>query len=404
MTVAAGESGRDLRVIGLVGAGHFLSHFYIFALPPLFPILKDDLDVGYIALGAIVTSFNTASGITQLPVGFLVDRLGARTILLIGLVLEAAAFIAIGVAGTYWGLVAFMAVAGIANSVYHPADYSILSASVQPDRMGRAFSLHTFAGYAGGAAAPVIMVALASFWDWRTAVIMAGVLGLAIAAVMAAGGSVLVDRRPMAEGAAPVRSAGAALWDSLGMLLSPPILLCFLFFMLLAMSSGGINNFAVAAFVDIFAHPLGVATTALSAFLVGSAVGILAGGVVADRTHHHERVAMAGFGATALIVLFVGNVDLPGLVLIAVLGFGGFLFGMIMPSRDMLVRRATPEGSMGTVFAFVSVGLNIGGILTPILFGWVMQEGEPRWLFWLAALFMLFALGSAFATRLTRQR
>ena len=167
MTVTAPNTGRDARVIGLIGSGHFMSHFYIFALPPLFPILKQEMGFGYASLGLILTAFHAASGAAQLPIGFVVDRVGARAILIAGLVLGALAFIVMGVSGSYTALIVCAIVAGAANSVYHPADYSILSHAVGSERMGRAFSLHTFSGYAGGAAAPPAMVAIASFWSWQ---------------------------------------------------------------------------------------------------------------------------------------------------------------------------------------------------------------------------------------------
>ena len=400
MTVTAPNTGRDARVIGLIGSGHFMSHFYIFALPPLFPILKQEMGFGYTSLGLILTAFHAASGAAQLPIGFVVDRVGARAILIAGLVLGALAFIVMGVSGSYTALIVCAIVAGAANSVYHPADYSILSHAVGSERMGRAFSLHTFSGYAGGAAAPPAMVAIASFWSWQAALITAGIVGLIVAAVLVLGAGDLVDRGGERADEKPAAATAKA---GIGLLLTPPILLCFLFFTLLAMSAGGINSFAVAAFVDSFDVTLPVATAALTAFLVGSAVGILAGGVIADRTQHHERVAMAGFGATAAIVLLVGNVAMPAVLLTVAMGAGGLLFGMIMPSRDMLVRRVTPPGSMGKVFAFVSVGLSLGGVVTPALFGWIMDWGNPRWLFWLAASFMLLALLTAFATRTTHR-
>ena len=262
MAVTTGTFGGDARVIGLIGTGHFLSHFYIFTLPPLFPILKQELGVGYGALGLAVTAFNVASGLAQIPVGFLVDRFGARRILVIGLVIEALAFIAIAVAGSYWGLIVFVAVAGAANSVYHPADYAILSARIGGRRMGRAFSLHTFAGYAGNAAAPIIVVTLATLWDWRVAVAASGLLGIGVAGLLTVAGAELAVRRTP-HASERQREAGR---DGVALLLSPPILLCFLFFTLLAMSSSGINSFAVAAFVVIHDAPIASATLALTGF------------------------------------------------------------------------------------------------------------------------------------------
>jgi MFS family permease len=175
--------------------------------------------------------------------------------------------------------------------------------------------------------------------------------------------------------------------------------MCFAFFALVSISAGGLSGFGVVAFINLHDMALNQAQLALTVYLVGNASGILVGGIIADRTVHHERVAMIGFLATAAIIFLVGVGTWPGLGVIAAMGVAGILFGMIMPSRDMLVRAVTPPGQTGKVFGFVSSGLNVGGILTPMLFGWVMDSGNPRLLFVLAPVFMLIAAGTVLATR-----
>lgn len=401
MSVAASIVGRDAKVVGLVSAGHFVSHSYILALPPLFPLLKEDFSVSYAALGLLMTVFSVTSGVFQIPVGFLVDRVGPRHILVFGMLVEAVAFALMGFWGVYPAMLVGMAVAGVANSVYHPADYAILTGKIGHERMGRAFSVHTFAGFAGNAAAPVAMVTLAALWDWRVALMTAGAAGAVVAGALVWNGAVL-DDVPAASAAAASRSRSSGTRGDIRLLLSPPILMCFVFFVMLSMSSGGINSFAVAALVALYDTPLSLATTALTTFLACSAFGILAGGVIADRTAHHERVASVGFAATALIVALIGSVALPPLAIVMALAVGGLLWGMIMPSRDMLVRAVTPPGASGKVFGFVSTGLSLGSAVTPLLFGWIMDVGDPRWLFWGAAGFMLLALGTVFVTRAAR--
>jgi len=397
MTSIAKASRRDTQVIGLIGSAHFMSHFYIFLLPPLLPLLTDEFGVGYAAVGLAITVFNVTSAFAQPPAGFLVDRIGARALLIGGVLLSGVAFAGIGLWPTYGALIFFAAIAGIANSVYHPADYAILSANVDGERMGRAFSLHTFAGYAGGAAAPLAMAFAIQFWDWKVGLVLSGVLGFAVFALLLAGARLLNDRRP----AAPGQCAPAAQKQNggLSLLLSTPILMCFGFFVLISMSAGGISGFAVAAFLVIHEMALQEAQYALTGFLVGNALGILAGGYIADRTVHHERVAMLGFLATAVVVFLIGQLALPALAVIVAMSVGGLMFGVIMPSRDMLVRAITPEGQTGKVFGFVTTGFNVGGMLVPLLFGWVMDNGDPRWIFWIAPIFMIMATLSVFATR-----
>lgn len=408
----------DPRVIGPVGGAHFLSHYLIFLLPPILPLLKTDFGVGYAALGLIMTVFNLASGLTHVPMGFLVDRFGARRLLLYGVAVSTITYVCMGAFAGYTAMLVLAAIAGVANSVYHPADYALLSASISPRRMGRAFSLHTFAGFAGGAMAPLVMAYVSLQWGWRTGLMTTGLFGLAAFLPL------IIYRRHLSEIApdrtdAPAPPGGRAMADTktelaggrrtveksgIALLLSTPIIMCFLFFVMLSMSQGGLSTFAVAAFVAIQEVSLQQAQMALTMFLVGSAVGVLLGGFIADRTRHHEWVAVAGFLVTAVVVFVVGNVMLSAGWIIGAMTLAGLNFGAIMPSRDMLVRAVTPEGSMGKVFGFVSTGLNLGGAITPVFFGWLMDQGEPRLLFWFAPAFMLLATLTVLAARFSQPK
>ena len=414
-TAAAADPRADGRVIGLVGGAHFLSHYLIYLLPPILPLLKADFGVGYAALGLIMTVFNVASGLTHVPMGFLVDRFGARRLLIYGVAVSTLTYVSMGAFAGYATMLALAAVAGVANSVYHPADYALLSASVSNQRIGRAFSLHTFAGFAGGAVAPLVMAYASIQWGWRTGLMLTGVFGLAVWLPLVFSRRYLTDATP-GKAAAPAAAqkqskgdfsqaqGGAPEKSGVALLLSMPIFMCFLFFVMLSMSQGGLSTFAVAAFIAIQEISLEGAQMALTAFLVGSAVGVLVGGQIADRTRHHEWVAVAGFLATAVVIFLVGNVLLSAGWVIAAMALAGLNFGVIMPSRDMLVRAVTPEGSMGKVFGFVSTGLNLGGAITPVFFGWLMDQGEPRLLFWFAPIFMLLATVTVLAARFSRPR
>ena len=416
---AAVRSQRlDPRVIGPVGGAHFLSHYLIFLLPPILPLLKTDFGVGYAALGLIMTVFNLASGLTHVPMGFLVDRFGARRLLLYGVAVSTITYVCMGAFAGYTAMLVLAAIAGVANSVYHPADYALLSASISPRRMGRAFSLHTFAGFAGGAMAPLVMAYVSLQWGWRTGLMTTGLFGLAAFLPL------IIYRRHLSEIApdrtdAPAPPGSRAMADTktelaggrrtveksgVALLLSTPIIMCFLFFVMLSMSQGGLSTFAVAAFVAIQEVSLQQAQMALTMFLVGSAVGVLLGGFIADRTRHHEWVAVAGFLGTAVVVFVVGNVMLSAGWIIGAMTLAGLNFGAIMPSRDMLVRAVTPEGSMGKVFGFVSTGLNLGGAITPVFFGWLMDQGEPRLLFWFAPAFMMLATLTVLAARFSQPK
>ncbi len=404
-TVSVSERRSAAKVIGLVSGGHFFSHFYSLLLPPLFPLLREELGVSYASLGLILAAFSITSGVGQTPVGFLVDRVGARGLLVAGLACQGIAIMLAGLAGSYWALVILFAVAGLGNTVYHPADYSILSASIRPHRLGRAFGIHTFSGNIGWAVAPAAMVALTALWNWRAALVIVGLAGIAAAFIMWTQGGALRDERSSSAAPAPQQDPAKKVpLSGFALLFSPPILLAFLFFFLLAVGFGGVRTFSVAAFVAIYDMPLATANGALTGFLIGSAAGILAGGILADRFGNPERIASVGFILSAALLTVVGAPSMPIVLLVGVLTAAGFLNGMVQPSRDLLVRSVTPPGSLGKVFGFVSTGISIGTALMPILFGWIMDNADPRWIFWIAAFVILLALATIGAlSRLSRR-
>ena len=253
---------RDARVIGLVSTGHFFSHFYMLLLPPLFPLLREIYGVGYTELGFAITVFSLTTGLTQAPVGFLVDRYGARALLIAGVLLESLAFALIGVFPVYGVLLGLMVLAGLANAVYHPADYAILNAAVDQKRMGRAFSIHTFAGFVGEALAPVTMIALMTIVDWRAGLIACGCAGIAVAIVMALNSEVLNDAHIARSSPAPQQSSATGM----RLLFSAPILMGLLFFVGLSLAGRGVNGFSVATLHTLYDTPLTEASAVLAAF------------------------------------------------------------------------------------------------------------------------------------------
>jgi MFS family permease len=391
-TIDAGRvrRGGEVRALGLVSAAHFVAHFHMLVLPPLFPFLKGHFGVGFVELGVALTVGALASVAAQVPMGYLADRMGSRWLLIAALCLGGTAIASVGLVDSYWWLLVAAALIGIANAVYHPADYAILSARIAGPRIGRAFSVHTFAGMFGGAIAPATVLVLATTVGMNGALIGAGLIGF-VAAV-----PLLLS--PAVEGeASPSRAAARGKREDRGntKVFSPAILGLMVFFVLLSLSTSGISNFSVVALMAAYDLPFSTANLALTAFLTASAFGVLGGGFVADLTRRHSDVAAAGFAVNAAIMLLIATVGFAPAVLIAVMGLAGFLSGMIMPSRDMLVRAAAPPGAMGRAFGIVTTGFSIGGTVGPLLFGWIMDCGAPRWVFGASVVFMLLTVALA---------
>jgi len=384
--LAARRSGH-IRTVGVVSAAHFVSHYYIIILAPLIPFVRADYGISYTELGLALTVFNVVSAALQTPAGFLVDWLGARTLLIAGLVIGAVAFVLVGITHSYWTMVALFALAGVGNTIYHPADYALLSHHVPPERIGSAFSMHTFAGMLGSAVAPGSLLLMQSLWGWRGAFIGAGVLGFAVAAMLVAMSE--EPEKSKAAAAAHKQTQTSVGWQ---LLLSPPILLNLGFFLLLALMSGGMYNYSVVALGALEGTPVTTANAALSGHLLLSAIGVLIGGLVVTRTTRHALVATLGLAAIVGFTLIIAYVGLGPWPLILVMTVCGFFYGVIMPSRDMIVREITPPGSFGKVFGFVTTGFNLGGIISPLIFGAIMDHGSPRWVFLLVAGFSAIAI------------
>jgi MFS transporter, FSR family, fosmidomycin resistance protein len=391
MSQAAGVIGSArapyIRVVGAVSAAHFMSHYYIILLAPLMPFVRDEYQVTYTEIGLAFAVFNIVTAVFQTPAGFLVDRLGARALLILGLAIGATSFVTAGLVDSFWVMIAMFAIAGMGNTVYHPADYTLLSQHVPADRIGQAFSLHTFAGMLGSAVAPASLLVMQSSWGWRGAFIGAGVLGFAVVLLL-----LLVRDGTTTTANAGTRPASGSSDAGWRLLLSAPILLNLMFFILLAMMSSGLYNYSVVALGALYGTPVTTANAALTGNLLLSAAGVLVGGLLVTRTKRHSLVATLGLTAMALSVVLVALVDLNSLALIAAMSLAGLFSGVIMPSRDMIVREVTPPGSFGKVFGFVTTGFNIGGIVSPLIFGAVMDHGSPRMVFLLVAAFTLLGI------------
>jgi len=368
----------DTRTISLVALAHGLSHFFQIATAVLFPLIKDDLDVSYVALGGTVALYYIVSGICQTLAGFAVDRYGARRVLFLGLALSTAGAALAGLAHSYAMLVAAAVVGGLGNSVFHPCDFSILNARVQKERLGYAFSGHGIAGYLGYAAAPVYAIAMAGAAGWRGALLGAALIGAAVIVVLALQRDAL--HVEPADGRRGAEHGGLA--ADLRILLSVPVLMCFGYFILVSVQFIAMQNFGIASTMALYDISAALASATLTAYLLGGAAGILSGGFVASHTSRHDLVAVAGMTVSAAFMFVIAAAWLPAALLPALCAAAGFSSGLTNPSRDLIVRATTPPGSTGKVYGFVYSGLDVGSMVTPMYFGWLLDGGRPSVVFY----------------------
>ncbi len=369
---------RDARVIGLVALAHGLSHFYQIVTAVLFPFIRDDLGVSYAALGATTAAYYVVSGICQTLAGFAVDRLGARRVLFAGLALCVAGVLLGGLAQNYEMLFLAALVGGLGNSVFHPSDFAILNARVNPARLGYAFSWHGIAGFLGYAAAPAFGAGIAGAFGWRAALLAAALVGFAIVAFM------YVQRDSLHVEPADARRGGrrTALAADLKVLSSAPVLMCFGYFFFIAIGFIAIQTFGVASLIALYGIGAPLASAALTAYLIGAAAGIFAGGFVAVRFQRHDIVAVSGMTVAAGLIFVLASSWLPAAMLAPLLAAAGFASGITNPSRDLIVRSTTPPGSTGKVYGFVYSGLDVGSMATPVYFGWLLDQGHAPAVFY----------------------
>jgi len=375
---------QDATVIGLIGFAHAMSHFYQLLLAPLFPLIREELGVSYAALGFVVALFYTLSAVLQPIAGFVVDRYGARSVLLGGVACFAAGALVMGLSAGYPMLVAGAALAGIGNSVFHPADFAILNARVSKPRLSYAFSAHGVAGYIGFAAAPVFSVAIAAAYGWHAALLAGAALGVVLLAVLLLNAGYLRIDAP--------RSAKKRLSEDARVLFAWPVVLCFLYFMLFAAGLTGLQSFSVSAMVEQYGVAVTAASSALTIYLMAAAGGILTGGFVAARATRHDFVAAGGLAVNAAAILLIAMNQVPAGALPAVFALAGFASGIVAPSRDLIVRASTPPGAAGRVFGFVYSGLDVGSFATPVFYGWMLDRHLPQAVFYMAFAFTALAI------------
>lgn len=370
--------GTDAKVIGLVGLAHGVSHFYHLILAPLFPWLKDAFALSYAELGLLMTVFFVVSGVGQALAGFVVDRIGARTVLFAGIGLLGVSALVLSQAQSYAMLLAGSMLAGLGNSVFHPADYTLLNKRVSPPRLGHAFSVHGISGNLGWAAAPVFLAGLAGLFHWRIALACAALVPAAVLLLLYVNRDLLrTDEGPARK--ANVMAGGEA--HVLAFMRLPAVWMCFAFFFVTALALGGIQSFASPGLRALYDMSLASATAGYTAYMLASAAGMVFGGFVAARARRHDRTIAIAFTASGAIAILIAAGVVPPMVAVALMGAVGFGSGIAGPSRDLLIRAAAPANATGRVYGVVYSGLDVGLAGAPVLFGAMMDAHHPAWVF-----------------------
>ena len=380
----------DARVIALVGLAHGTSHFYHLILAALFPWLKPAFGLSYAELGLLLTAFFVVSGIGQALAGFVVDRVGARSVLFFGMAMLGISALVLSVAGSYAALMAGALLAGVGNSIFHPADYTLLNQRVSRARLAHGFSVHGISGNIGWAAAPLFMTSVAALSSWRMALAGAAILPFAVLAILLLNRAHLRPERKPAATAAPAAGEG-----TLSFLRLRAVWMCFAFFFLTAVSLGGIQAFASIGLMQLYGISRELATGSYTAYMLASAGGMLLGGFVGAGRQDHDRTVAIAFAAAGALGLLLGAAVVPGWLVLPLMALVGFFSGVAGPSRDLMIRAAAPKNATGRVFGVVYSGLDSGLSAGPALFGLVMDAGHPGWLFAGIALFQALAIVTA---------
>lgn len=359
---------QDATIIGLVGLAHASSHFAHLLLPLMFPVFMKEFGLSYSELGLLMTTFFVVSGVGQASAGFVVDRLGARPLLFVALGIFVVACGAASRVNGYTGLLGVAALAGLGNATFHPVDFTILNQRVSGPRLGYAFSAHGLTGNLGWAVAPVFFATISSLYSWRTAYLAAAAMYVGILVL-------LILQRDKLSTQAVLHQADASAEHSMAFMKLPVVWWCFAFFLLSTMTLAVVQSFSVSILKAMHGVSFEAATLTLTAYMLCGAVGIFVGGFVAARTANSDRVVAIAMSVAAILLVLCGSGLLGAKLTMVVLASTGFAIGIGGPSRDMMIKRATPKGATGRVYGLVYSGLDVGFAISPILFGAFMDRG-----------------------------
>ncbi len=390
----------DVRVVGLISLAHGSSHFFHLILPPMFPWLKAEFGFNYAELGLLMTIFFVVSCIVQAASGFLVDRIGARPVLFAGVGLLALAALTYSQSNGYAMLVLGAVIAGCGNGIFHPVDYTLINHKISPPNLPYAYSIHGVTGYLGWAAAPAFMVAVATVADWRIAFLSAAVLEALILVILWVGRARLVDDVQARREESKIDHAGnnptGAPMSTFGFLKLPAVWLCWIFFFFSMAATTGLQSFAPTALFEIYELAVSSGNYYLTLMSMGGAGGMLLGAYLATRIKVPERIITICFTVNIVMGLLLATGLVPTEIIVMAFMVIGLGLGIAAPSRDLMIRSATPSGSSGRVYGIVYSGIDLGAALSPLVFGVFMDIGLPKLIFIGVALLQLMIILTGF--------
>jgi MFS transporter, FSR family, fosmidomycin resistance protein len=384
---------QDAQVIGLVGSAHAVSHFYHLLLASLFPWLKDAFNLSYAQLGLLMTVFFVVSGFGQALAGFVVDRIGARSVLFFGLGCLGVAAVGLSLAQNYPMLLAGSMLAGLGNCVFHPADFTLLNKRVSLARLGHAFSTHGITGNFGWAAAPVFMIGIATIAGWRVALFCASFLAFGVLALLFVYREVLATE-PTHAAPATIKTASHDS-STLAFMRLPSVWMCFGFFLITAIALGGIQSFSPASLHQMYGFSTAWSSMGITVYMLASAAGMVFGGFLASKTTRHDRTIALAFTISGSFAVLIGSGSVPPSLVMLLMAAVGFGAGIAGPSRDLLIRAAAPKNATGRVYGMVYSGLDTGSAVAPLLFGALMDSHHPAWVFLTIGLAQMTAIFTA---------
>lgn len=381
VTAAETSVGRSSKITALICLDHFFSHFYYLAVLSSLPALRDALGVSYTDLGLVLAGYGLSTTLFQVPLGFVVDRYGAPLVLAAGLALSGTAVIVLGMATGVFHAAIGLLLLGLGDAVFHPANYSILAHGIPEHHAPRAYSAHNFAGQFGFAVAPFFVSVMAAQWSWRVPLVAFGIGGIAAACVLLVFREVLASRSPVSE----PRSAASMLPHGSRILLTAPIIISLLVFVGIGMMNGGMRDFGITALHLMYPDDGVQVGSLVTIFLLVSLVGIALGGSLAHRSKQYVGLASGGLFAIGLLTLAIALVHPPAAVLLPLFCVLGLCSGVVTSTRDLVVRSMTPPQHAAKVFGFVSQGIGLASLFSPMLYGVILDWARPGMVFVTAA-------------------